>query len=108
MATILKLIPDENQTLIVAGAGWRESVVDIKKFSITENSQIAYIMGSSELVIFDDLQMESCFIPGKSLLANNIVSGMNVVIPETSNVLGFIGTYSTSRQKFNQDDVNFI
>ena len=105
---IMELLPGGEELLLRAGVGWREGVVGSAREEAGPDSQAGYTLSESEPVIVEDLSAETRFSPSRLMREHGAVSGMTVVIPGREGPFGVLGTHTTSRRAFSEDDANFL
>jgi PAS domain S-box-containing protein len=105
---VLELLPDGKTMLLRAGVGWQEGLVGRATVRVEPNSQVGYILFSSEPVIVEDLRKEVRFTSSYLLHEHGVVSGMSVIIPDQNRPYGVLGVHTTRQRKFTKDDVHFL
>ncbi len=109
---VLELIPGKRgeaaELLLRAGCGWKKGLVGKAKVSGGLESQAGYTLFIGGPVIVDDLRTEARFSGPPLLHRHHVVSGMSTIIPGRAGVYGVLGTHTTRRRSFSQDDVNFL
>lgn len=109
MGKILELKPGGEELLLRAGVGWHEGLVGHARVNAGLGSHAGYTLRSNEPVIVEDLASERRFTGSPLLREHGVVSGMSVVIAGSDGKpWGVLGTHSTRRRRFTQDDVNFL
>jgi PAS domain S-box-containing protein len=106
---VLELQPGRKKMLLRAGVGWNSDVV-IGKATVDagKNSQAGYTLHAYRPVIVDDLSKEPRFSGPDLLHTHGVQSGMSVIIRGSKQPYGILGVHSKSKQRFTQDDVNFL
>jgi len=105
---ILRLLPQENALLLVAGVGWKEGLVGSVKVGSGRDSQAGYTLLSSEPVVVRDLNAEKRFRGPQLLLDHKIVSGVSVIIGEPQNPLGVLGAHTATYREFSENEAVFL
>lgn len=105
--SVLELLPDGQELLVVAGVGWQEGAVGKAKVSASSDSQAGYTLASTAPVIVKDLRTETRF-SSQLLLNHGVVSAMTVIIPGRARPYGVLGAFTTSLRTFTHDDINFL
>ena len=104
----LELLPGGDALLLKAGIGWKPGLVGKATVSSDLNSQAGYTLYANGPVIVEDLRTETRFQESGLLVDHNVVSGISVIIPGHDRPYGVLGTHTTTRRNFTQDDVNFL
>jgi signal transduction histidine kinase len=105
---VLGLNPDRRDLLLVAGVGWREGQVGTATVQAGRGSQAGYSLATVGPVLVADLMAETRFTPPPLLADHGVVSGVTVVIGSPANPYGVLGTHTSDRRAFAEDDVNFL
>jgi PAS domain S-box-containing protein len=106
---VLELLPQGREVLLRAGVGWRDGLVGTARVSTGLDSQAGYTLMSDAPVVVDDFQTEVRFSGPYLLTEHGVVSGMSCVIRTRAGPpWGVLGTHSTRRIVFTDDDVNFL
>ena len=105
---ILKLLPDKQNFLLIAGVGLEEGLVGDATVGADEDSQAGYTLISEEPVIVEDLSLETRFNDSKLLFDHGIVSGISVIIGDRLHPFGVLGAHTDYRRDFSEHEVNFI
>ncbi len=105
---ILKLLPQEEALLLVAGVGWKEGLVGRVKVGTGRESQAGYTLLSSEPVIVYDLRTEKRFHGPQLLIDHQVVSGISVIIGEPENPFGVLGVHTSCYREFSKNEVVFL
>src|SRR3990170_4808841 len=90
---ILKLLPDGNSLLLLAGIGWKEGLVVSAIVAAGPDSQAGYTLLINEPVIVAYFRTETRFNIPPLLQEHGMVSGMSVVISGKERPFGVGGTY---------------
>ncbi|WP_435146023.1 PAS domain-containing protein [Halobaculum sp. P14] len=107
-AKVLELLPDGNELVLRHGVGWRDGVVGGATVPTDRDSQAGYTLAAEAPVIVDDLAAEPRFSGPDLLTDHDVVSGISVVIGSTDDPWGVLGTHTTDRREFTDDDANFV
>jgi len=105
---ILKVQPQSDTLLVIAGVGWKEGVVGEVTAASGPGSLAGYVIASGEPVIVPDLRTEIRFTPPPTLLDHKVVSCMSVVIPGQDAPYGVLSAHATRPRTFTRDDVHFL
>ncbi len=105
---VLELLPDGENLLLRAGAGWKEGLVEKATVCTGLDSQAGYTLQSDEPIVVDDLRTEKRFSGPHLLHDHGVVSGMSVIIQGQKGPWGVLGTHSTQHKVFSKDDINFL
>ena len=105
---VLDLNPDRRELLLVAGVGWREGQIGNATVKAGLGSQGGYTLATVGPVLVADLMAETRFTPPPLLADHGVVSGVTVVIGSPANPYGVLGTHTSDRRAFAEDDVNFL
>ena len=105
---LLELQPGGDDLLLRAGTGWRPGLVGNARVPANTGSLAGYTLLASEPVIVSDLRTETRFHASKLLTEHGAVSGISVVIRDRGVPSGVLGTHTTQRRSFSDDDVRFM
>jgi len=105
---VLKILPDEETLLLIAGTGWKEGHVGHTILYAGGDSQAGYSLLSNNPVIMKDLGSETRFIPAPLLRDHGVVSGISVIIQGKERPYGVLGAHTTRRREFTEDEVSFL
>jgi PAS domain S-box-containing protein len=105
---VLDLNPDRRELLLVAGVGWRAGQIGEATVKAGLGSQGGYTLTTVGPVLVEDLLAEKRFTPPPLLVDHGVVGGVTVVIGSPANPYGVLGTHTSERRAFAEDDVNFI
>ena len=106
--SVLQLLPGGSALLLRAGVGWQSGLVGHTTVGTDTESQAGYTLLSNEPVVVADLCNETRF-SGSPLLHNHrVISGLSVIIPGQNRPFGVLGTHTTRRRTFTQDDIHFF
>ena len=106
---VLELIPDQGYLLLRAGVGWKEGRVGHTHLDVGPHSQGGYSLSTNNPVIVSNLAKETRFKPSSILVEHDIVSGLSVIIPgSTDRPFGILSAHSATRRVFIKDDVYFL
>jgi PAS domain S-box-containing protein len=105
---ILELQPDGQALVLRAGVGWKDGLVGHATFELGTRSQAGYTLATNAAVIVEDLPSETRFNDPTLLRDHGVVSGMSVIIPGSGRSFGVLGAYSSSRRKFQGEDIHFL
>jgi PAS domain S-box-containing protein len=105
---VLELLPDGKALLLRSGVGWHQGLVGYATVGSETHSQAGYTLLSSQPVIVEDLRKETRFNGPPLLHDHQVISGMSVIIHGQNRPFGVLGAHTTRKQKFSQDDINFL
>jgi PAS domain S-box-containing protein len=105
---ILQLLPDGDNLLLRSGIGWQPGLVGRAVVDTGLDSQAGFTLISEEPVIVEDLRTETRFSGPPLLTEHNIVSGLSVLIPGTTQAFGVLGAHTAVKRQFSPDDANFL
>lgn len=105
---VLKLLPRENELLLIDGVGWKNGLIGCARVSTDTASQAGYTLQRREPVIVDDVNKEKRFDAPPLLQDHEVVSGMSVVIYGHSKLYGVLGAHTSKRKNFSEDDASFL
>ncbi|HEY9526674.1 MAG TPA: PAS domain S-box protein [Anaerolineales bacterium] len=106
---VLELLEGGETLLLRAGIGWQEGVVGNATVSTGLDSQAGFTLRSAAPVVVNDLRQEQRFVGPPLLFDHGVVSGMSCIIRGGGGLpWGVLGTHSTRRVSFTEDDVNFL
>ena len=105
---IWELLPNKAAFLLRSGVGWQKDWLGQVKVRADRHSQAGYTLLSSELVVVDDLRLETRF-SGTPLLHNQgIVSGVSAIIQGKDYPFSVLSVHTTKYRIFSDDDLNFL
>ncbi|HLC14844.1 MAG TPA: PAS domain S-box protein [Thermodesulfovibrionia bacterium] len=105
---ILELLPDAEAFLIRACLGWKQELAGDVMISAGIDSQAGYTLLCNQPVIVDDFHTESRFNFSPRIYDDGIVSGISVIIHGRDHPFGVLCAYTSQKQKFTEEDVQFI
>lgn len=108
LCKVLELQPDGKTLLLRAGVGWKEGLVGQARVSTGLESQAGFTLLCDRPVIVEDLRTESRFSGPPLLHEHGVISGLSVVIRGKRGPYGVLGTHSTRKRKYTEDDANFL
>lgn len=108
LTKVLRLDPDGESMLLVAGTGWRPGVVGETRFPTGASSQAGYTLQSQSPVICRDFSQEQRFHVPELLVEHGAVSGLSVAIGPEEAPWGAISAYACQEVAFTIDDINFL
>jgi signal transduction histidine kinase len=108
-AMVLESLPDQGELVFRAIAGsWKPDVM----MRITVRTEPGFMnwfsLRAKAPVVVEDLAAETRFVPCDVLLAQGVVSGINVPIPGKERPFGVLGAHSTRQRTFTEDEVSFV
>ncbi len=106
--SVLALLPDQKELLLLAGAGWKEGNVGNVKEATGNGSQAGFTLLSGEPVTVADLREENRFRTTRLLLEHGVCSGVTVVIQGHQHPFGVLGIYTTHQRAFSEEEVHFL
>ncbi len=105
---VLKLMPENENLLVIAGVGWKEGLVGrVTAPADPRGSLAGYTLASSEPVIITDLARETRFT-APTLTDHGIATSMSVIIPGQDRPYGVLTVHRTTVHPFSRDDVHFV
>ncbi len=105
---ILKLLPDGEDFLLVAGIGWKDGSVGKTVVPGGDDSQAGYTLYSEHPVTVKNLQTEERFSGPALLHDHSVISGISTSIKCKEKIYGVIGAHTKKLRNFTQDDINFL
>jgi PAS domain S-box-containing protein len=105
---VLELLADGKALLLRSGVGWHQGLVGHATVGSETYSQAGYTLLSSQPVIVEDLRKEKRFSGPLLLHDHKVISGMSVIIHGQNRPFGVLGAHTTRKQRFSQDDINFL
>jgi diguanylate cyclase (GGDEF)-like protein len=105
LCAVLKLREDEQMLDIVAHRGVHR--LESASLPAGTGTQAGYALATRRPVVAEDLRTETRFDPS-SLLAHEVLSGMNAVIEGYERPWGVLTAHSGALRSFSSDDVNFL
>jgi PAS domain S-box-containing protein len=108
LCEVLKLLPDGQNFLLRAGAGWQPGLVGSATVSAGPESQAGYTLFTDEPVVVADLNAETRFSGPRLLREHGVVSGLTVIIRGRERAYGVLGAHSRQARLFTENDVYFL
>ena len=108
LVEVLELTADRSELLLAAGIGWKEGHIGSATVRAGTGSQGGYTLTTVGPVILDDLSTEKRFTPPPLLVDHDVVSGVTVLIGSPAHPVGVLGTHTTEKRTFADEDVNFL
>ena len=106
---VLELLEGGEFLLLRSGVGWHEGLIGSATVGTGLDSQAGFTLRSAAPVVVDDLREERRFDGPRLLFDHDVISGMSCIIRAAGGLpWGVLGTHSTRRIPFTQDDVNFL
>lgn len=105
---LLKLEPQRDEMMVVAGVGWQADVVGKLRLPVNGGSQLGYLLTEERPIFMPDLADEFRFTTASHLSDHQIRSGLIVEIPGIQQSWGALGAYSTDLRDFSEDDAHFL
>jgi len=105
---VLEYRPANDDLLLRAGSGWQSGLVGEASVEAGEESQAGYTLQTEEPVVVEDLRTESRFSGPPLLLDHGVVSGISVIIGTPAEPWGVLGTHTSGRRNFTEDDITFV
>ncbi len=105
---IVELLPDGKSLTLRACSGRHADVVGRSPVDAAQDSQAAYVLGSSQPVVVHDFSIEKRFRPSALLGSPDAVSGLSAIVPIGEKPYGIIAVNSNSIREFSADEINFI
>jgi PAS domain S-box-containing protein len=75
---------------------------------VAPGSQPAYVLGTDEVVVIEDLPGETRFEPAPSLIGEGIRSGLTAAIPGTTGPIGSFGAWARAPRSFAPEEVELF
>ena len=105
---LLQLAPELKTLSLIAGVGWKEGLVGHAVIPGGLGSQAGFTINTQGPVIVEDLCTDSRFTAAELLIDHGIVSGITTVIGTQASPWGVIGSHSARKQRYTENDANFI
>lgn len=105
---VLRLQPDGKEFQLISGIGWQDELVGEGLVSAELDSQAGYTLHINAPVIVKNLNKEIRFQGPPLLTDHEVISGISVVIYKGREPFGVLGTHTTEKREFTQDEVNFL
>jgi PAS domain S-box-containing protein len=105
---VLELLPEQDELLLKSGIGWKQGYVGAAKVGAKEQSQAGYTLLQDEPVIVENIEKEKRFSGPDLLTDHNVKSGISVIIRGTDGPYGILGTHSTQKKTYTNDEVTFV
>jgi PAS domain S-box-containing protein len=106
-AELLRLTPDGDELLLVAGIGWPEGAVGSLRIPANEESPAGRVVRDGAPVVVEDLTAES-FALAAELHRLGIVSGASVPLEAEGLLHGVLAAHSIRPREFSADDLAFL
>ena len=104
---VFKLMPQDDEFLLVAGCGWDERLTGSTRISGAQ-THAGYTVRTSEPVVVRNYLHDERFRRSSFLEEQRVVSGVGVVIRGQTGPYGTLAVYTTRERAFSQDDINFL
>nr|WP_218836298.1 PAS domain S-box protein [Halobaculum salinum] len=105
---VIELLSEEDEFVLRQGTGWADGAVGDAVVPTREESRAGYSLLSEEPVIADDLREEDRFSGDRLLVDHEVVSGITVVVGSVESPWGVLGTFTSERREFTENDDNFV
>ncbi len=105
---ILRLLPEEESLVVMAGVGWHEGLVGSATVTALETSQAGYTLARGKPVVVEDLAAETRFRGAAILHDHRVVSGVTVPITLRGKPYGILGAHHDRPRSFSESDVYFL
>jgi len=105
---LLELLPTDEILILRAGVGWPTELIGQETTLSYFNSQSGYTLKQNESIIVENLAHEKRFTPSELLHAQEIVSGMSVIVAGHDYPFGVLAAHSTKPRIFGQDSIHFL
>ncbi|MDS0219835.1 response regulator [Haloarcula sp. S1AR25-5A] len=105
---VLEYRPENDDLLLRAGIGWQPGLVGEAAVGAGDESQAGYTLQTEEPVVVEDLRAETRFSGPPLLLDHDVVSGISVIIGTPADPWGVLGTHTSKRRAFTEDDITFV
>ncbi len=105
---VLRLLPNGEEMLLVAGTGWRHGLAGLATVPITEGSAEAKALQSTEPVVVDDAAEDSGFSAVPRKLEDDVASGMTVRVEGRTQPFGVLCAQTQNQRHFKRHEVGFL
>jgi PAS domain S-box-containing protein len=104
------LIPRESDEhlYLVAGVGWRESLIGTLTVEGGTHSQAGFAIRERQPVVVRDLHVETRFVPSRLLLEHGGIAGMSVPMMVQDRVYGVMGAHCKTVRDFSPKELEFL
>ncbi|WP_232702436.1 PAS domain S-box protein [Halobacterium wangiae] len=107
-SAVLELLPEGEEALLRAGAGWRDDLVGSAAVAADPDSATGYALHGDGTAVVADLSADERFSGSGLLDDHDVVSGVSVVVGPPDDPWGVLGAYATDHREFSEHDVNFL
>ncbi|SHK17833.1 PAS domain S-box protein [Rhodothermus profundi] len=108
LAKVLRLLPEEQEFLLVAGYGWQEGVVGTFRVPAGTESQAGYTLRAGSPIVVEDFAQERRFACPELLRRHGVQAGLSVPIFVGGHSWGVLGAHTCRPRTFAHDDVHFM
>jgi diguanylate cyclase (GGDEF)-like protein len=105
---IMKLLPRDEELLLVAAVGLREELIGQSRVPADYRSQSGYAMATGNATVVNDWRAETRFQQSELQREQGISSATIVLIKSKEEPFGVLGAGSRELHRFSQADVNFM
>nr|WP_304188965.1 PAS domain S-box protein [Rhodothermus marinus] len=108
LTKVLRLLPDGQALLLVAGYGWQEGLVGSARVPAGTHSQAGYTLRAGGPVVVEDFAQETRFACPELLRQHGVQAGVSVPIFVAGRSWGVLGAHTGRPRTFSSDDVHFL
>jgi diguanylate cyclase (GGDEF)-like protein len=105
---VLKLLPGEEELLLVAADGLPEELVGKARVPADYGSQSGYALATGEATVVNDWRDETRFKQSDLQVQQGMKSAAIILIKGKGQPYGVLGAGSRTKRDFTQEDVNFM
>ena len=102
-SAVYRAVGAADPLLQIAGVGWRADAPT----AVARQSSTGRALLAGQPVIIDDLRSAGADVD-MHIIAEGLLSGMEVAIPTSDGAFGVIGAYSRDAGRFSRDDASFL
>jgi diguanylate cyclase (GGDEF)-like protein len=106
--SVMKLLPDGEELLLVAAVGLPEEVIGQARVPADYRSQSGYALATGKATVVNDWKDETRFQQSELQRQQRIRSAAIILIKGKERPYGVIGAGSRATREFTQEDVNFM
>lgn len=108
LTKVLRLLPDGQAFLLVAGYGWDEGLVGSLRVPAGTDSQAGYTLRAGGPIVVEDFTRETRFACPALLRRHGVQAGLSVPIFADGHSWGVLGAHTCRPRTFSPDDVHFL
>ena len=106
---VLELMPGDNDLLLRAGFGWKESCVGSIVMSKERDGYARHILSAAAPLITADFASETRFAVPQYLRSHGCVSGMSTIVAgRDGRAYGVLGVCTSKQRQFSEQDSSFL